>query len=218
MPKFSIITPTILRVTANRTMESVDAQTSNDYEHIVIVDGVDANIPNAWLRNPRRYPARCRDRHNDCGATCRNDAVTKHARGDYILYLDDDDYYVPDTIETLARLVKDENFGVFPIMLSGERWLRLPPGPCRTPTCGMYHRRMVRGEIIAMPRDQRHYADDSAWAGQLAERFGYRDHDCPPLAIVERGHNSSGLPGGPPRIDLPPLDMEVQSVEPIRKR
>lgn len=202
-PKFSIVTPTILRVTADRTMESIDAQTSRDYEHIVMVDGLAlGDAPDRWEDNPRRVILSCFERHNDCGATCRNLAVNFHARGEYVLYLDDDDYYVPDAIETLARLVGGEPFGVFPITMGGSRWLVLPPGQCRTATCQLYHRRVINGETIAMPANQKHYADDSAWAGTLAERYGYRVLDCHDLAIVEAGHNSSNLPGGPPMVEL----------------
>lgn len=207
VPKFSIITPTILRTTAHRTMRSVDEQTSTDYEHIVIVDGLEDPVPFAWVANPRRYIARCHERHNDCGATCRGEAIRRYARGIFVLYLDDDDYYIPTAIETLARLVQDgpaqKPFGVFSVMLGGVPRLDLPPGECRTPTCGMYHRRQVGGETLTPPAPQRHYAEDSRWAGELAKRFGYDVIRCPSLAIVERGHNSSDLPGGPPRTELP---------------
>lgn len=207
-PKFSIITPTIMRVTADRTMASVDAQTSTDYEHIVIIDGSEplGITSTAKMRWPseRRSFLRCVIRHNDCGATCRNIAVHE-AKGEYVLYLDDDDYYVPDAIETLARLVDGEAFGVFPITMGGARWLVLPPGRCRTATCQIYHRRVVDGNVIAMPLHQKNYSDESAWAGSLAERFGHRVLDCHELAVVEQGHNSSNLPGGPPMIELPML-------------
>lgn len=203
-PKFSIITPTIMRVTADRTMQSVDSQTSADFEHMVIIDGPGLPEPPARWTSPRRRFLCCPVRHNDCGATCRNAAVWD-ATGEYVLYLDDDDYYVPDTIETLGRLVSGEPFGVFPITMGGSRWMVLPPGSCRTASCQLYHRRVIDGEVIAMPSQQKNYSDESAWAGTMAERFGHRVLECHELVVVERGHNSSNLPGGPPRIELPQL-------------
>jgi glycosyltransferase involved in cell wall biosynthesis len=213
MPKFSIVTPTIMRITADRTMASVDAQTSSDYEHIVVIDGAEpaelsAHAAERWA-SPRRKFIRCGARHNDCGATCRNIAAHQ-ATGDYILYLDDDDYYVPDAIETLVRLVGDrgpEAMGVFPITMGGVRWLVLPPGECRTATCQIYHRRLINGEVVAMPVNQRRYSEDSAWAGYLAKKHGYRVLDCHELAVVEYGRNSSNLPGGPQMVELPQVRM-----------
>jgi len=191
-------------------MASVDAQTSDDYEHIVIVDGIGTPAETDALRfrwpSPRRRILRCPTRHNDCGATCRNAAV-KEATGKYILYLDDDDYYVPDAIETLARMITGESVGVFPIINGGIHWLVLPPGPCRTASCQLYHRRVVDGELIAMPPNQKHYADESHWAGQLATRFGYSVLQCHELAVVETGHNSSNLPGGPRMVELPMIEL-----------
>lgn len=210
-PKFSIITPTILRATADRTMASVDAQTSDDYEHIVIVDGLypqSAIVHARWKSKLRRFIGLA-TRYNDCGATPRNIGV-QEARGEFIVYLDDDDYYVPDAIETLGCLVgagsfAGEDFGIFPILMGGARWLQLPPGRCRTASCQIYHRRVIGDEVIAMPPDQKVYSDESAWMGVLAERFGYRVLDCHELVIVERGHNSSNLPGGPPMMELPQI-------------
>jgi len=206
-PKFSIITPTILRETADRTMASVDAQTSDDYEHIVIVDNHSfPEAPERW-QHARRFIGYCGFRHNDCGASCRNIAAVHWAQGEYIVYLDDDDYYVPDAIETLARHVGGENFGIFPIMMGGARWLQLPPGRCRTASCQIYHRRLIGDEVIAMPPNQKVYSDDSAWAGTLAERFGYRVLPCHELVVVEYGRNSSNLPGGPPKIEMPMITL-----------
>lgn len=203
-PKFSIITPTILRSTSRRTIDSVDAQTFTDYEHLVIVDGPWGEVPGSWRKNPRRSIIRCAERHNDCGATCRNHAVHA-ARGEFVLYIDDDDYYVPDALEELAGRVK-MHFGVFPILNGGVLWLQLPPGRNKTATCQLWHRRAVDGRVVAMPANQKHYSDDSAWAGELAKRFAYQVVNLKrPLAIVERGHNSSNLPGGPPMVTLPGL-------------
>jgi glycosyltransferase involved in cell wall biosynthesis len=203
-PKFSIITPTILRQTAHRTIASIDAQGFTDYEHLVAVDGPVGQVPNEWLRNPRRLVIRCSERHNDCGATCRNHAVHQ-ARGEFILYLDDDDYYVPEALALVAERAK-HTVGVFPILLGGQHWLRLPPGRGRTASCQLWHKRSHQGHVIAMPAHQKHYSDDSAWAGVLAERYSYQVvKDVPPLAVVEKGHNSSNLPGGPPMTTLPSL-------------
>jgi hypothetical protein len=205
-PTFSIITPTILRATAQRTIESVDAQIGKNYEHLVVVDGV-GRYPLSWMSNPRRRVYHCPERHNDSGSSCRAWVIRKHARGEFVIYVDDDDYLMPYATQELERQVFLE-FGVYPVLLGGEHWLRLPPGECRTPTCGMWHKRKVGEEILAPPAPQRHYTEDSRWAGELAARFGHQVIEGPHLAVVERGHNSSNLPGGPPMVELPSIPME----------
>ena len=43
MPRYSIITPTVLRPQLLKLVESINAQTCNDWEHLIAVDGVVMN-------------------------------------------------------------------------------------------------------------------------------------------------------------------------------
>lgn len=193
--RFSIITPTILRVhEADRTMQSVDALTYDDYEHLVVVDGHDWGPINPdWRLNHRRKIFVCDKNHRDGGASCRH-WVTEYATGDYILYLDDDDYFHRDALSLLAARILDEPFGVFPISRFSQRFLSCPPSRGGTAICQMYHKREVAGERLVFPAGPVEYEQDSRWAGELAEKYGYKAlEDLPPLVYVDGYRDSSGL-------------------------
>ena len=85
--RYTIITPTICRPTLARACQSVENQTCSDWEHIVMVDGVEGEDP----EHPQRKIIHCERNHNDVGNTCRRDAWA-YASGDYLYYLDDDNY------------------------------------------------------------------------------------------------------------------------------
>lgn len=188
--RFSIITPTILRRSLARACASIDMQTFGAWQHIVMIDRPSANLP-AWLFPPgwkhsRRKIIVCGTPHRDGGATCRHNAWD-YADGEYVLYLDDDDFYRPDALERLDRFIRGEPFGVFPVDFCGEAaMLKLPPGECRTPICGFYHRRTVKDRPIRYPVG-RGYTADSWFAGTLAQFHGWRAPiGWPGLAVVER--------------------------------
>lgn len=143
--RLSIITPTLVRPTLKRLCESIDAQTNTDWEHIVMVDvplvfdKIKRDTVESLTKHPRRKFVRCGQKHDDYGNTCRWNAFAK-ASGDYIIYLDDDDYLADERVfETLATVTAP--WAIFPIMRCGERWFKDPPGLYKTGS-GMfiYHR------------------------------------------------------------------------------
>src|ERR1700677_1888333 len=105
MPRYTIIAPTILRRSWIRTCESVNKQTCTDWEHIVMVD-CEGDIP-AEIVHPQRKILYCKTNHNNYGNTCRWNAC-EHATGDYLYYLDDDNYFMDDNVlETLKIVTGD---------------------------------------------------------------------------------------------------------------
>jgi len=130
--KFTIITPTLQRESLIRTCQSVDAQTFQDWEHIIMVD---CPTMNDELLNPlihlNRTFIHCKEPHKNFGNTCRYNAWD-YANGEYILYLDDDNFLMDDKIlEDIAPLLKG-SWTLFPILRYGAHFYNDPPRLCQT--------------------------------------------------------------------------------------
>src|SRR5918912_783779 len=103
MATFSIIVGTSGRPTIHRTLKSVVPQLEPGDEVIVV-----------------------RDDSGDAGDTPRNDAMPR-ARGTHLLFMDDDDVYVPDALAKMRRFA-DENpgrIGIFKLeyVVGTRRWI-----------------------------------------------------------------------------------------------
>ena len=185
---FTIITATTgARASLIQTCKSVRDQSYHYWEHLIAVDApIDNFAPTAVT------DARCAllfvpgGPHKDYGHAARNFACGK-ARGDYIIYIDDDDYLQPEALDVLNAQIQGEVFGVFPIDFCGERnFLKLPPKQGQTAVCQFYHRRMVGEKAIIFP-DINAYDTDSVFAEQLATEYGYCVITAPRgLAVVEK--------------------------------
>jgi len=156
-------------------------------------------------RDPRRRFIRCGRAHKDFGNTCRWNAWA-HARGEYILYLDDDDYYADDKVlETLEQVTQP--WAIFPCMRNGEIWLKDPPGLMRTGSNMFMHRRELgrypcethceeHRDILAHlkeihPHDSMHehlYAADGMLVEYLRNRHPYQVVTGRPLTIYEHAN------------------------------
>lgn len=110
-PFFSIIIPTHNRASGLHVpVESILKQTFTDWELIFVDDGSrdntrqvigsfgDARIRYIYQENLERSAA-------------RNNGIT-HAQGNYICFLDDDDYYFPDHLASFHRKIVEHNFPV----------------------------------------------------------------------------------------------------------
>jgi len=105
-PTVSVITPTFNRPRYLRTaVESVVNQTLEDWELLVVNDGGEdvRHVVDAFSDDRIRYFHRSR---NEGKAACLNVAL-RRARGRYVAYLDDDDLWYPDHLETLAGALGD---------------------------------------------------------------------------------------------------------------
>ena len=104
MPKVSIITPCFNSERyIGRTIESVQAQTLSDWEHVVVNDGStdrSAAVVKSYLgREPR---LRLVEQENGGVSRARNQGYFATEPGEYLLFLDADDCLEPAMLETLV--------------------------------------------------------------------------------------------------------------------
>lgn len=114
--KFSVIIPLYNKAPyIRKALESVLAQTYTDYELIVVDDGStdgSAEIAESFLQDPasRLSPfashLRLLKQPNQGVSAARNNGVAQ-AHGDYIAFLDADDWWEPTYLERMAQLIKD---------------------------------------------------------------------------------------------------------------
>jgi len=110
-PKVSVIVPTYNRPERlAETLRSITGQTLQDIEIIVINDhGMDiAHVIARCLGGPEIV--HLRHSTNRGLAAARNTGL-RHARGQYIAYLDDDDVFLPDHLQTLAEFLESSRNG-----------------------------------------------------------------------------------------------------------
>lgn len=87
-----------------RALSSVKNQTYRNIEHIIVDDGSTDNIDDVvlpYLKNAD-YPVLYLKKENGGVHTARNLAI-KHARGEYILFLDSDDEFIPTAAEEFLK-------------------------------------------------------------------------------------------------------------------
>lgn len=101
LPVFSIITPTSSRpLLLTRTIESVLNQTFTDFEHIIVDDARDPETGNIvkCIKDRRIVFLQ---HHSPKGAAAGYNTGIKVSRGRFILFLDDDDEYLPFFLEKM---------------------------------------------------------------------------------------------------------------------
>lgn len=161
---FSIITPTIGRSSLGKTIRSVIRQDYRHYEHLVVPDV---------------------NGYSDYGHSVRRDAVA-NANGDYILYIDDDDYLADGALSEIARGLAHEGYPTFlffPTLRMGEVYFYCPPGGGRTTSSQYVHKRVdAQGTLIRF--DAGGYGQDSYWIDRMINTYDYALHCCAPLTIV----------------------------------
>jgi glycosyltransferase involved in cell wall biosynthesis len=183
--RYSIITPTLVRPTLRRLIDSIDAQTNQDWEHILMVDTPLVTQPQKRVTvesmsgDPRRRFIRCGTSHKNYGNTCRWNAFDKTS-GDYIIYLDDDDYLADDRVFETLESVKAP-WAIFPVMRCGQYWFKEPPGMCQTGS-GMF---IYKRELGLRYPDTYAYTADGELVEQLKE-YPYQAVTDRPLMIYEK--------------------------------
>ncbi len=105
-PLFSIIVPTLGKVDQwLEAIHSVQQQTLQDWE-IVAVDAGDESISHPRIE--KLNEARIIYINNAKGNPRLNwDIGYRHAKGKYVIWLDDDNYLLPHALETLAKVIHD---------------------------------------------------------------------------------------------------------------
>lgn len=104
--KYSIITPTYKRKELlERAIASVLAQTHKDWEMIIINDSPFDETYKTFVVNDQRIRYYLNERNMGVNFS-RNSALAKVAAdSDYIIFLDDDDYLVPDTLRNFENMI-----------------------------------------------------------------------------------------------------------------
>jgi len=100
-PVFSIITPTFRRpLLLKRALLSVMTQTIGDYEHIIVDDANDEGT-SQLVRSFHDERMVYHWHETSKGAAAGYNSGMKLSRGRYILFLDDDDEYLPEFLEKM---------------------------------------------------------------------------------------------------------------------
>jgi glycosyltransferase involved in cell wall biosynthesis len=114
MPVFSVITAASRpRAIIDRFREQFRAQTLRDFEHVVVYDGPAPRDVVEFFALETAADARCvfaqlAEREGRYGTAPRNRGI-ELARGDFLVFADDDDLYHPDYLQSFADLALDEN-------------------------------------------------------------------------------------------------------------
>ena len=161
--RYTIITPTILRDSLIRCCESVDRQTSTDWQHLVMVDTEISNDVLPRIHHPQRTIIRCERPHDNWGHTCRNRAWTL-AKGDYLYYLDDDNYLADERVlKDLDHVISP--WALLPILRHGKRFFHNPPGKREADTGSI----LVRRDLGPWP-DSPDYDADGQYIESLVKQ------------------------------------------------
>ena len=104
MPKFSIIIPVCnVEQYIKKCLDSVINQTYKNYEVIVVNDGTKDNS----MDIVKNYDVKIINQKNAGLSAARNTGV-KHASGEYIVFLDSDDYIEKDLLDKLNKSSKNK--------------------------------------------------------------------------------------------------------------
>ena len=111
MPKVSVIVPAYNRAKLlSRALESIFAQTFNDYEVIVVDDGSKDETPEVI----KQFAGRVKyiRKENGGSASARNRGI-EESKGEYIAFLDSDDTWVPEKLEEQVKVLDaHKNVGI----------------------------------------------------------------------------------------------------------
>ena len=110
MPQFSIIVPVYkIAEYLPKCIASVLVQSSQDYELLLIDDGSPDNCGAICDEFAARYPDKIRAIHQPNGGagSARNRGIDL-SQGEYLLFLDGDDYWEPNLLEDLQKAIKEQ--------------------------------------------------------------------------------------------------------------
>ncbi len=182
---FTIITPTILRASLVEACASIDLQRYPHWQHLVVVDAPEHDLSAEQsalldkIKHPQRQIYYCAVSHQNYGNTCRSE-MFRYVRGDYVLYLDDDDVYLGEVFQTLNQEISDEVWGVFPIERFGELFLNLPPRINHTSSLQFFSK-----PLYPWPNNGA-YAADGELIELLRDTHSYLVVNSPPLGRVSQ--------------------------------
>lgn len=104
MPKFSIIIPVYnVEKYIVKCIESVLDQTYQDYEIIIVNDGTKDNS----IELIKNFPVKIINQENKGLSEARNTGI-KNAKGEYLIFLDSDDYIEEELLQKIAESTKNK--------------------------------------------------------------------------------------------------------------
>lgn len=113
MPKVSVIIPAYNNATyLCEAIDSVLAQTYNDFEIIIVDDGSTDDTKNNVLSYVQRYPDKIKYfyQRNKGAGSARNKGI-EEAQGEYFAFLDADDFVTPEWLGKLVSSFQNNNIG-----------------------------------------------------------------------------------------------------------
>lgn len=185
--KFTIITPTIGRKQLVQTVKSVREQKYRKYEHLIIYDGIQDSTYNDIFRmfsEARTKVIATNQKFNDYGHSVRKYAYD-FAKGDYITYQDDDDYYLPDCFTTVNEYLKlnDTDFVVYPVIRLGQVFFNIPAGLGRTTSTQYFHKKIANnGDQIRFTSGG--YNHDGNFIEECIRKYSFKYLITKPLGVV----------------------------------
>lgn len=109
MPRISVIIPAYnVAPYIGETLRSVFAQTFTDFEVIVINDGSPDTMEFERVLTPFRERVRYLKQEN-CGASAARNAGLRAARGEFVAFLDADDFWLPSYLEDQLAVISERN-------------------------------------------------------------------------------------------------------------
>jgi len=112
--RYSILIPIYnVQKYLERCLDSILAQTNTDYEVILVDDGSTDDSGNICNRYCEQYPDKFKVIHKqNQGLLSARRVGIVHAQGDYVCFLDSDDYWMPHTLETIDARLKESHADV----------------------------------------------------------------------------------------------------------
>jgi len=159
-PLFSVVIPLYNRASSvTATINSVLAQTCQDFEIVVVDDGSNDN-PEPVIQAMGDIRIRYIRQENGGGGKARNTGIDS-ARGDYIAFLDSDDFFLPHKLECFKERITNDPQAVGYSYINVDRgvgryWVR-PSRPIREgEDVGEYlfvSNELIQTSTIVVPRE-----------------------------------------------------------------
>lgn len=120
MPKVTLIIPVYnSEKYISKCLDSILEQTYNDYEILIVNDGSKDNSQQVINEYKNKYPEKIIsiEQENKGVSETRNESIQR-ANGDYIMFIDNDDYLDKNYIETFVNEIEEQDYD---IVLGGYR-------------------------------------------------------------------------------------------------